>query len=367
MKKFIKISIFLLTMTIALFNDNNVYANDCNNYACAKCIYEDEYAKYTYDIIATSKGKLNISFNSKENRNEINEITKINVINEITDDSFFIDTSTNKIKCPTIYQDTRGTVAGQTDIRLTTNNGNSLEATSESTNNNKTISEASHGGGGSKHDTNFTCTYKGQISSKTLKITKASTEPAWTIEYPDGTTETLDSTKVGSNVMPTSSCEDIFYLNDARDKVRMVDANSRYAKNYIANYCSRYKDVEQFCSGSCKVENALCGGDDGNAESGNCPRELKPIIVFIKKVAVNSLQFIIPILLIIMGSIDMTKAVMSNDEKIMRDATSKLIRRIIAAVLFFFVTTIVTIVIGRIAEAGLDDTNSWQSCWFDID
>lgn len=366
MKKFIKTSIFLLVMTIALFNDNNVYANDCDNYACAKCIYEDEYAKYIYDIVATSKGKLNIVFSSKENRNEINEITAINIINEITGDSFFTDTSTNKIKCPTIYQDIKE-VAGQADIKLTTNDGNPLEATSESNNNNKTITDASHGGGGSRHDTNYTCTYKGQISGKTLKITKTSTEPAWTIEYPDGTSEQLDSTKVGSNVMPTGSCQDIFYLNDARDKVRMVDANSKYAKNYIANYCNRYKEVEQFCSGECKVENALCGADDGNADSGNCPKELRPIIVFIKKVAVNSLQFIIPILLIIMGSIDMTKAVMSNDEKNMKDATSKLIRRIIAAVLFFFVTTIVTIVIGRIAEAGLDDTNSWQSCWFDID
>lgn len=213
----------------------------------------------------------------------------------------------------------------------------------------------------------YTCTYTGQTSGKTLTITKTSNKGKWTIVHPDGKKKTLEPDEVGSNILPSSNCEDIFYISDASDKIRMVDFNSNYYKNYIASYCNKYKNVEQFCSGDCDIVNPLCGSDDSDIDSGNCPRELKPIIIFIKKVAFNSLQFIIPILLILMGTIDMTKAVVSNDDKGIKDATSKLIKRVLAAILFFFATTIVNIVIGRIAEAGIDGTDNWQSCWYDIE
>ena len=64
---------------------------------------------------------------------------------------------------------------------------------------------------------------------------------------------------------------------------------------------------------------------------------------------------------------------MSNDDKEIKGATGKLIKRAIAAVAVFFVTTIVTVVFSWLgstgdsnAEAGKgSDTNSqnWLHCW----
>lgn len=368
MKKTIKLLIISLIMTTAFVYNDNVYAEvDCNKYACAKCVYEDEYAKYTYDITSTNEGKLDINFSFQEKNSEI---TNYKITNNINSDNFFVDTNTNQIKCPTIYQDKYG-VIGQENISLTTGNGNPLSATPESTNNDKIITIIDNGnvsnGGGHRHDDQISCTYTGKMSGKTLKITESSDGSEWNIIHPDGTNETVKSSQVGSNILPSSSCEDIFYIYDASDKVRAIDASSNYYKNYIATYCNKYENVEQFCSGNCNIVNPLCGSNDGDIDSGNCPDELRPIIVFVKKVAVNSLQIIVPILLILMGTIDMTKAVISNDEKGIKDATSKLIKRVLAAVLFFFVTTIVNIVIGRIAVAGIDGTDNWQSCWYNID
>ena len=61
------------------------------------------------------------------------------------------------------------------------------------------------------------------------------------------------------------------------------------------------------------------------------------------------LEIGIPVILVIYGMIDLGKAVMSNDEKEMKGAQSKLIRRLIYAALVFFVFVIVKVVIGLVA------------------
>lgn len=56
---------------------------------------------------------------------------------------------------------------------------------------------------------------------------------------------------------------------------------------------------------------------------------------------VNIIKIAIPILLVIFGMIDLGKAVMSNDEKEMKGAQTKLIKRVLYAVLIFFIFAIV--------------------------
>ena len=69
---------------------------------------------------------------------------------------------------------------------------------------------------------------------------------------------------------------------------------------------------------------------------------LLPIVQFIRKGLFPIIQIGIPILLIVMGTIDLGKAVMSSDDKEIKGATGKLIKRAIAAVAVFFVATIVS-------------------------
>ena len=90
---------------------------------------------------------------------------------------------------------------------------------------------------------------------------------------------------------------------------------------------------------------------------------LLPVVQFIKKGVFPIIQIGIPILLIIMGSIDLGKAVLSSDDKEIKGATSKLIKRAIAAIAVFFVVTIVTLLMDIFAKTDIGEQNQWSACW----
>lgn len=96
---------------------------------------------------------------------------------------------------------------------------------------------------------------------------------------------------------------------------------------------------------------------------------LKPIIAILKAV-LTIVQIIIPILLIVLGTIDLGKAVIAQDEKEVKKAQSALIKRCIYAVAIFFVTTIVTLIMQLVgngaSESSKDeiDSTSWATCWY---
>ncbi len=91
--------------------------------------------------------------------------------------------------------------------------------------------------------------------------------------------------------------------------------------------------------------------------------ELSPVINFLKAV-LKIIQWGIPVLLIIMGSIDLGKAVMSSDDKEIKGATSRLVKRAIAAVAVFFVPIIVDLLIGMVGDADANE-GSFVKCWND--
>lgn len=67
---------------------------------------------------------------------------------------------------------------------------------------------------------------------------------------------------------------------------------------------------------------------------------------------VNLIKIGIPIVLIILGMVDFLKAVIASDEKQMKDAQTTFIRRIIAAILIFFVFVIIQFVFSLIDNQG---------------
>ena len=103
---------------------------------------------------------------------------------------------------------------------------------------------------------------------------------------------------------------------------------------------------------------------------------LLPIVQFIRQGIFPIVQIGIPIILIVMGSIDLGKAVLSSDDKEIKGATSKLIKRAIAAVAVFFITTVVTLLFGMFGNidndnrgdfeyitGGKDQKGNWSDCW----
>lgn len=97
---------------------------------------------------------------------------------------------------------------------------------------------------------------------------------------------------------------------------------------------------------------------------------LRPIIAILK-IVLNIIQIAIPILLILFGTLDLGKAVISNDEKEIKGAISKLIKRALMALAVFFVVFFVKLIFGWIARANKADDGgdiseyNWWTCWDD--
>ena len=89
---------------------------------------------------------------------------------------------------------------------------------------------------------------------------------------------------------------------------------------------------------------------------------LLPIVKMLVYI-LNIIQILIPIALILFGTIDLGKAVISSDEKEIKAAQSKLIKRCIYAAAIFFVVLLVTVLMNIVAASGEKGTNGWQACW----
>ena len=89
--------------------------------------------------------------------------------------------------------------------------------------------------------------------------------------------------------------------------------------------------------------------------------EFDPILPGITSLIVTALKVLIPLALILLGMLDLGKAVMANDEKVMKEAQGKLIKRFIYAVLVFLVVALVQLVFGMLGKAGEGSETSTEN------
>lgn len=86
------------------------------------------------------------------------------------------------------------------------------------------------------------------------------------------------------------------------------------------------------------------------------------VIPSITLLVVNLIKIAIPIILIIFGMLDLAKAVMSNDEKEMKGAQTKLMKRVIYAVLVFLVVSIVQLLFGVLSKNDSENVGDMSTC-----
>ena len=96
--------------------------------------------------------------------------------------------------------------------------------------------------------------------------------------------------------------------------------------------------------------------------------DLAPVIKLVKNGLIPILQIGIPIILIVLGMLDLGKAVMASKEDEIKNAQKMLIKRVIYAVAIFFVVTIVTLVFNLLVTSGATEgtdanVTSWTECW----
>ncbi len=98
--------------------------------------------------------------------------------------------------------------------------------------------------------------------------------------------------------------------------------------------------------------------------NGGACEGLGPIIKIVKKGILKYICILIPIALILFGVFDLGKAVIASDEKEVKGAQSRLIKRVIYAIVVFLVPQLVSLIMG-IVSIGVDDgsTESWATCW----
>lgn len=95
--------------------------------------------------------------------------------------------------------------------------------------------------------------------------------------------------------------------------------------------------------------------------------DLAPLIRLIKFGIIPIIQIGVPILLILYGMFDLSKAVIASKEDEIKNATKLLTKRAIYAVAVFLVVTLVTAVFGLLSSTGdnkiTNESKSGIQCW----
>lgn len=97
--------------------------------------------------------------------------------------------------------------------------------------------------------------------------------------------------------------------------------------------------------------------------------DLLPFIRLVRHGIIPIFQIGIPIILIILGMLDLGKAVIASKEDEIKSAQKLLIKRVIYAVAIFFVVLIVQVVFNVVASSGsgAEGTGNWYDCWKDAE
>ena len=90
--------------------------------------------------------------------------------------------------------------------------------------------------------------------------------------------------------------------------------------------------------------------DDFKSCGGGYIDKIPPIIPKTVSIIYIVIQIAVPVVLVIMGSLDLLKGVMAQDEKEIKKGQQMFIKRLISGALVFFVFVIVKVVISAVAD-----------------
>ena len=101
--------------------------------------------------------------------------------------------------------------------------------------------------------------------------------------------------------------------------------------------------------------------------AGVCSNTDLKTILSIIKTAITAIQWAIPIVLIILGTVDLSKAVIAQDDKQTKEAQKRFLNRVIYAVVIFLIPLIISLIFGLLPSSvfGTDENvgYNWKDCW----
>lgn len=97
--------------------------------------------------------------------------------------------------------------------------------------------------------------------------------------------------------------------------------------------------------------------------SGICTDSTMLRVFGLVKFVLNVICVIVPVVMIVLGTIDLFKAVVASKEEEIKKRQKTLITRLIAGIIVFLVPAIVTLIMGLIGKGNSKDKNNWKHCW----
>jgi len=92
----------------------------------------------------------------------------------------------------------------------------------------------------------------------------------------------------------------------------------------------------------------------------DCTNAKLETIIRLLKLLLGIVQLVIPMGLIVLGSLDLAKGVFAQDESVIKKNQMLFVKRLIAALLVFFTSLIVRIVMGLVGN------DAWKDCWDNV-
>ena len=147
------------------------------------------------------------------------------------------------------------------------------------------------------------------------------------------------------------SCNDFYTPTDKQNSENGCITNSSFSCMWVEKYGASYCNFDELIY-------VKCGG------SWDIPEKLPGIVSFF----VNLLKIATPIILIFVSIISLIKAISSTKDDEIKKAQTTLVRRLIAAVLVFFIIQITQFVILKVADSSEEGSiNSCLSCFLNND
>ena len=117
-----------------------------------------------------------------------------------------------------------------------------------------------------------------------------------------------------------------------------------------------------FLTSAAAAAQVAAGGAGTNVQCNIFPNDTSAnntfiAIINIAVTVVRILQILVPVALIVWGTIDLAKAVIEGDEKKMKEKRKPFIQRVISAVIVFLVPWLVGLILGMVGG------QEWKQCW----
>ena len=326
-KLFYAILVFFITMF--MFN-NYVYAEDCNNLACATCTY-GKTVKYT--LSSNGDGTITVSAAPVGSYSKV--IDKTSAVN-------FMSPENNKIACPNeLFAKSGANRNGSVHEIYNESDKSTYKITlSEQTNNDKPLVKDS-----SNNQTSpfvKSCEY---TKAKNALKKEGTVDIKTTINLMnDGTLNVSCSN--GYTAKVDSKLDPQIFNSDTCPTIAISCGDSGASKYCYISQDTKYNGSQ---SGSdTKTSDDINGNNDKDDTSNSFKYKTTLVCGFIGKgtfnyikLAWNILKYSAPALVVILGMLDFAKVVLSGEDKDMKVAGHKFLKRIIAAVVLILLPILI--------------------------